>query len=279
MAAIHVDIRQPVYLGNPQAHNENTHTDYLSNIPGLYYTRYPSVEAIQRYRQLVSNEDQPSDFATHYKPVFVGQVPNLLPIPHLAWSLDLVLESYELVYVAQGKKNGCAKAWLVSEAARELLCQRTKTLMFDVCGVWVARTEEAKKRLEDYSLRIRNNEIRIDQRVPKSSIVFEPLGRPKPNGPPVPALTSTTQSSSSSQQHPHHSNDSAPPPAHASFGGMQQQQQPRTSAAGGGSSAAVGGMPLRLPPTGSTQSFSTSGASAATVAEYQSATRFTVTSQ
>lgn len=110
--------------------------------------------------------------------VFIGQVPRLLPLQYIPWALDLLLEEYGTRWVLQTQPNGCAKAWVDDPAHCRTLIDRSKHMLFDVCGVWVARTRAQVEAMMAYQAGLQTGGP-LDGRVPKHGMIAEGLRPPK----------------------------------------------------------------------------------------------------
>jgi hypothetical protein len=163
-----------MFLGGSRPEDKpiNAHTELAAD--GIAYVAYPppNSDDVRRY---ASKCDQSRALSRGDRNVvFIGQVPRLLPLPYVPWALDLLLEEYGVTWVLQTQQNSCAKAWTESEAQADELVRRNKRLLFDVCGVWVARTPAQVERIFSYqsTMQMRGP---LDGRVPRHGIIIEPL--------------------------------------------------------------------------------------------------------
>jgi hypothetical protein len=112
--------------------------------------------------------------------VFVGQIPRLLPVPYVPWAIDLLLQEYATAWVLQTHANGCAKAWTEAEAQAQQLVLRSKQLIFDVCGVWVARGVAELEASMAFQRQLQVNRTLVaDPRVARQGMILERLRPPK----------------------------------------------------------------------------------------------------
>jgi hypothetical protein len=153
---------------------QNVHDERIPRLMGrsVEYYAYPvEGKAIQRYNRIVDMVRHPPAKNV----LFIGQVPNLLPLPYLAWTLDLLLGEYGVHWVLQTAKNGCAKVWTRQERQMAQLLLLTKHVLYDVCGVWVARTDAAAEALRKYATQLKSGAEPCDPRLPRGLMVIESL--------------------------------------------------------------------------------------------------------
>jgi len=162
-----------MYLGNVASDKPiNAHDRLRSEAYAkiIRYVAYPSFERVRRYEARVDEQRHPPNNRNN---VFVGQVPNLMPLPYLAWCLDTALGEYGVRWLLQTTKNGCAKVWCRDDIAQNSLLKRNKCVLFDVCGMWTAETDEGTKSIADYVENLRRDEQPCDPRLPRSLMVLE----------------------------------------------------------------------------------------------------------
>lgn len=153
----------------------NAHRALHGKIP---YYAYPPPNATEVLRYL-GRVDTTRAFARgDYNVCFVGQIPRLLPLPYVPWALDLLMEEYGSKWMLQTQPNGCAKVWVETEGQCAILTERNKYMMFDVCGVFVARTGEEIRLLTDYQANLQQAGP-IDARVPRHGAIIERLRAPQ----------------------------------------------------------------------------------------------------
>jgi len=162
-----------MYLGNvasdkPVNAHDRLRSESYTKI--IRYTPYPAFERVRRYEARVDEQRHPPNNRNN---VFVGQVPNLMPLPYLAWCLDTVLGEYGVRWLLQTTKNGCAKVWCRDEIAQSQLLKRNKRVLFDICGMWIADTDEGAAAIADYVETLRREELPCDPRLPRSLMVLE----------------------------------------------------------------------------------------------------------
>jgi hypothetical protein len=154
---------------------------------GMPLVRYPPGDSVKRYHDMARPDYEPEEESTA---IFVGQVPNMMPLPYLAWAIDTITKSYIVTAVKHAKKSGCAVAF-VRSSEKEKLFAASRKVLFDVIGYWCPETTEQKEKLEEYTQTLRAGswpEVHKDGRIPKSCMVFEELGRPKQSTQPAPDL-------------------------------------------------------------------------------------------
>ena len=84
------------------------------------------------------------------------------------------------MYLLQNKRrNGCAKVWMRNEAAHNRLIRMKSTVLFDINGYWVAQNDAERLKLSQYAKTIQDGTTRIHPKLPRGTMVFEPLGRPQ----------------------------------------------------------------------------------------------------
>jgi len=149
----------------------------------LHFLYYPTRQQLQRYHYLALSMQRPPDVPA--EPVFVGQVPHLLPVEIIGWVIDTLLKKYSCLWMAKGRKTGCVKAWVTNRSDLEALLEYTRCIMFDLNGIWYVSSNDRELRsvqlaeLDDYCIRIKSGHEHVDPRLPKGSIVFELVGHPK----------------------------------------------------------------------------------------------------
>lgn len=118
--------------------------------------------------------------------VFLTGIPKGLPLPYIPWALDLLLEEYGVKHVCQTTPNGCAKVWLENEEQKTRLITRDASdkaqvpfLLFDIQGVWVARSQEQISSLQAY-LEPDQYSRPQDSRLPQSGLCVKEVNSPKP---------------------------------------------------------------------------------------------------
>jgi hypothetical protein len=161
-----------MFLGrNESDSSDNVHPQLTGKLSFYVYPRPDSLDVV-RYLPKTHNSHSLSmrDFPFV---VFVGQLPHLLPLPHIAWALDLLLGDYGIVWVLQSHRNGCAKAWVASEQHLRRLMEYNGRLLFDIRGVWLAENEDKKAFLDSYVQSLRDAGNVGDVRVPRSAVNFE----------------------------------------------------------------------------------------------------------
>lgn len=175
-----------MYLGGSRQTDiiQNTHEEKLRGV--MTYVAYPPPDdtEVQRYVSMTHTQHAcpPYSFLAPERTVnsqnygdstlFLGQIPRLLPLNYVPWALDLLLEEYGTRWVLQTQANGCAKAWVFTDKQAKLLIERSKHLLFDVCGVWVAKTAVEKQIMQAYQREIASG-ISLDSRVPRNGMVVE----------------------------------------------------------------------------------------------------------
>lgn len=171
----------PEILDMDKAAIQRVHERHLMG--KLHFAYYPTRQQLIRYNRLATSLTRPPD--TPAEPVFVGQVPHLLPVEIIGWAIDMVLKRYTCVWMAKGRKTGCVKAWVSNRSDLELLLDYSKQIMFDLNGIWWPACSDRDSRmvqaahLEDYCSRIKQGMEHIDARLPKGSMVLELVGHPK----------------------------------------------------------------------------------------------------
>lgn len=165
-----------MFLGRGEADegHSNGHEGALAHRITYFPYPAPSDPSIARYiAKGDTSRSLPKEVPYSF---FIGQLPHLLPLPYVAWSLDFLMEEYGTKWILQTHKNGCAKGWAESAAQLELLLGPLNgRLLFDVCGVWVARSDEEKRILDDYLRVIQETNTSVDVRIPRTAINLEPL--------------------------------------------------------------------------------------------------------
>lgn len=197
-----------MYLGGsrPSDTPVNTHEGRLSG--AMTYVAYPPPDdaLVTRYEKMVHTlrACPPSNFLSDRRVdnrsddivLFLGQIPRLLPLNYVPWVLDLLLADYCVSWVLQTQTNGCAKAWVFMPEQAFLLKSLNKCLLFDVCGVWVAKTAEEQVVMTAYQIELNSGTLLIDSRVPRNGMVIEASKRhvnsqalfqvPRPGDTPLP---------------------------------------------------------------------------------------------
>ena len=146
-----------MYLGNEHDQATNQHYDGVrawssrngqTVVKGsLRFTNYPNFERVTRYNKIVHDHQHPTVVKNS---IFVGQVPNLLPLQYLAWILDTITGEYGTRWVLQTTKNGCAKAWMRDDIAQHKVIRMNRRVLFDVTGYWFAADDDAADDLRRY---------------------------------------------------------------------------------------------------------------------------------
>ena len=139
------------------------------------YQPFPSEATLVKYTPLCVPGFMPPDRCA----TFVGQVPNMLPLEAIAWTIDTMAECYVVQWLCQTKKNGCAKLWTRDTEAQRQLIGLSKTVLFDVNGFWWPEDEYQQASLKSYITELQAGRVDADPRVPKCPMVFEELGLPK----------------------------------------------------------------------------------------------------
>lgn len=148
----------------------------------LNFIYYPTLNQLQRYHCVATARCRPPDEPSEC--VFVGQVPHLIPVEVVGWAIDLLLRNYSCLWMAKGRKTGCAKVWVPDRNSVENLLKFTRGLMFDIHGIWYVSTTSDKERslqlaeLDDYATRIKHGLVHVDVRLPKGPMVLELVGQP-----------------------------------------------------------------------------------------------------
>jgi hypothetical protein len=170
-----------MFLGGMRADDRpiNAHSELAQY--GVPYYAYPPPDSEDVLRYSPKCDQTRALTRGDRNVVFVGQVPRLLPLPYVPWALDLLVEDYAVAWVLQTQQNGCAKAWTETDAQVEELVRRNKLLLFDVCGVWVGRSDEQRARIQHYqsTMQMRGP---LDGRVPRHGIIIERLRPPQSTG-------------------------------------------------------------------------------------------------
>jgi len=157
------------------------HENSLSG--SLHFLYYPTTVQLRRYHNVAMSMSRPPDAPS--EPIFVGQVPHLIPVEIIGWVLDTLLKRYSVLWMARGRKTGCVKAWVTNRADLEALLEFSKCVMFDLNGVWYTSVTDKDLRsvqvldLEDYCARIKAGQAHVDARLPKGSMVLELVGQPR----------------------------------------------------------------------------------------------------
>ena len=138
----------------------------------LSFTPFPNFERVERYSSKVDEVGPPRVSVKHS--IFVGQVPNLLPLQYLAWVLDTIIGEYGTTWVLQTAKNGCAKAWMRDEQAQHKVITMNRRVLFDVTGFWLAEDDTATAALRAHVQRISaSGAPSQDPRLPRGLMVLE----------------------------------------------------------------------------------------------------------
>jgi hypothetical protein len=181
-----------MFLGHANSDPNNVHRipDFMqeSNLPEIPLKRYPPHEKVLRYYAMAKPDFKPDE--TTSTAIFVGQVPNMMPLPYLAWAIDTIVGRYIVTCVKHAKKSGCAVAWVRTEECPRLY-EHSRSVLFDVTGYWCPADETQKEKLEEYTQTLRAGafpDVHKDGRIPKSCMVFEELGRPRQTTQPAPEL-------------------------------------------------------------------------------------------
>jgi len=171
-----------MYLGGSEPTDlpENAHK-FLKERQ-MPYVAYPPPESpeVARYKHKV---DTTRAFARgDHLVVFIGQIPKLLPLNYVPWAMDLLMEEYGCKWVLQTQANGCAKAWVETEEQCQKLVENNKNLLFDVCGVWIARTPSEQRIMKEYQQSLQLCAA-FDNRVQRHGAIIERLRPPQSANP------------------------------------------------------------------------------------------------
>lgn len=172
-----------MFLGGNNAADvpANAHTRAMEQMPPdarPQYVAYPPPDSPEVSRYMAKCCTQRAWARGDQNVAFIGQVPRLLPLQYIPWALDLLLEEYGTRWVLQTQPNGCAKAWVDDEAHCTTLTERSKTMLFDVCGVWVARTRPQIDASMAYQATLQSQGP-LDGRVPRHGMIAEKLRPPQ----------------------------------------------------------------------------------------------------
>ncbi len=165
-----------MFLGHEQSDPANVHQRVgTGNIRLIHYPPAPKVE---RYKSIT--ERAPPEVAVT---MFVGQIPNMMPLPYLAWSIDAICGQYVIESLKHARKSGCAVAFVRPDVL-DVVLSKSRSILFDVHGLWYPDPSKPEQLefLHAYCTELRSGEypeVHADGRVPKGCIVFEEMGKPK----------------------------------------------------------------------------------------------------
>lgn len=113
-----------------------------------------------------------------YTALFMGQIPNMIPIHYLEWFIDTLLERYTFACVKPSKKTGTAQLFVPNNVVDELL-QLSRTAWCDIRGVWIAKTPKGKTFFQELKESIPDiPSIYKDGRITKNPLVIDHLKNP-----------------------------------------------------------------------------------------------------
>lgn len=145
-----------MYLGRGEENEtqENSLTSLFSDL-NMGYVPYPAPSSPDILKYVPRSDTSRSlPRENDHLLLFVGQTPHLLPLPYIAWALDLLLGEYCVRWVLQTHRNGCAKVWAETEEQRRVLMEKSGWMFFDIQGVWTAANadvvKEALGRIEQF---------------------------------------------------------------------------------------------------------------------------------
>lgn len=155
---------------------QNSHATYLRN--RVEFLPYPSADQVTAYKSIMFYGN---NMPTSGVGLFVGQLPNALPLEYAAWVLDTIIGKYAIIHgmIHRGPR-GWAKFFVQDMDTASLMLRYTHKIFFDVNGVWVARTPEQAIVMKKYSDHIAAGLIRYDNRIPRFPAPIELLGHPRP---------------------------------------------------------------------------------------------------